>query len=65
MRIENKTKKEQIMKKSAKCKWCKCSLDNGNVEYNTGYEEYCYDCGEELHVMKHQFLEEMGIKGVA
>ena len=47
------------MGKSTKCKWCKCSLDNGNSEYDTGYEEYCYDCGEELHVMKHQLKEEV------
>ena len=58
MRNDKTTTKESQVKKPTKCKWCKCSLDNGNVEYNTGYEEYCYDCGEELHVMKHQLKEE-------
>ena len=58
MRNENK-QRENEMGKSTKCKWCKCSLDNGNSEYDTGYEEYCYDCGEELHVMKHQLKEEV------
>ncbi len=59
MRNENKQTKGITMKKSTKCKWCKCSLDNGNCEYDAGYEEYCYDCGEELHVMTQQLKEEV------
>ena len=44
--------------KSKKCKCCKCDLNNGNWAYNENYEDYCYDCGEELNVMYHQYKEE-------
>ena len=57
MRNLNKTNKGQVMK-SKKCKCCKCDLNNGNWAYNENYEDYCYDCGEELNVMYHQYKEE-------